>query len=354
MSARLTRSHGHDMSLMDDIVRIATGPGDAVSRAEALMERLRTVFPFDASFIALFRPGHREHSALLRAGYDARACAYLDSTAFADDLELLGLQARRPPLRVCDYPVPPGDVPAWVDHFASAGFREGVKVGLFTPDGRYLGVIGMHTESAVPATEDALDLLDVLTPLIAHAVDPWRSAAAAAQVVSDAVAGTVLTACGTAVPLPGLPGHPLLSTGSAVLRAAAQQLIGGAAVASFLCPLAATRGADSHVRVTAIPAAPPPPEHHAAVVTVSPPGDLHGLTRRELEVLGLLVEGWPNHAIALGLAVTERTVAAHVEHILTKLTVPTRTAAAATALRAGLYVPRLLHGGALSGEHPAQ
>jgi len=47
------------------------------------------------------------------------------------------------------------------------------------------------------------------------------------------------------------------------------------------------------------------------------------LTRRELEVLGLLVEGWPNQQIAAALFVTERTVEAHVKQIFQKLSLST-------------------------------
>jgi DNA-binding CsgD family transcriptional regulator len=70
-------------------------------------------------------------------------------------------------------------------------------------------------------------------------------------------------------------------------------------------------------------------------VLLSPPGDLCGLTRQELAILGLLVEGWPNRRIATALFITGRTVAAHIEHILAKLGTPTRTLAAVRALRLG-------------------
>jgi DNA-binding NarL/FixJ family response regulator len=69
--------------------------------------------------------------------------------------------------------------------------------------------------------------------------------------------------------------------------------------------------------------------------------DLNGLTPRELEVLGLLVDGRSNREIARALVVAQRTVAAHIEHILVKLATPTRTLAAVRAERAGLYVPRV-------------
>jgi len=109
---------------------------------------------------------------------------------------------------------------------------------------------------------------------------------------------------------------------------------------SFLCPPAASDAPDGHVLITMLACPPDSPHHLAAVVLVSPPGDLCGLTRRELEILGLIVEGWPNSRIADGLFVTKRTVNAHVEHILTKLHAATRTLAAARAIRFGLYIPR--------------
>ena len=61
-----------------------------------------------------------------------------------------------------------------------------------------------------------------------------------------------------------------------------------------------------------------------------------GLTGRELEVLELLVRGWPNKQIAHRLSIAPRTVGSHVEHIYTKIGVSTRGAAAMFAMRHGL------------------
>jgi len=57
----------------------------------------------------------------------------------------------------------------------------------------------------------------------------------------------------------------------------------------------------------------------------------HGLTGRELEVLRLVAAGSRNREIAQGLVVSEHTVARHVQNILTKLGVSSRTAASAFA-----------------------
>jgi DNA-binding NarL/FixJ family response regulator len=60
------------------------------------------------------------------------------------------------------------------------------------------------------------------------------------------------------------------------------------------------------------------------------------LTAREREVLRLLAEGLTNKQIAERLVVSEHTVHRHVTNLLRKLDLPSRTAAAAHALRAGL------------------
>lgn len=58
-----------------------------------------------------------------------------------------------------------------------------------------------------------------------------------------------------------------------------------------------------------------------------------GLTARELDVLGLLVEGLSDAEIAARLFLSERTVAHHVSAVLRKLQVPSRSRAAAAAPR---------------------
>jgi DNA-binding NarL/FixJ family response regulator len=61
-----------------------------------------------------------------------------------------------------------------------------------------------------------------------------------------------------------------------------------------------------------------------------------GLTKREIEVLHLLVEGKGDREIAEALSISYRTVTNHVASILAKLDAPSRTAAATLAVRRGL------------------
>ena len=71
----------------------------------------------------------------------------------------------------------------------------------------------------------------------------------------------------------------------------------------------------------------------SVAATESATGMRFGLTRREWEVLQLLAEGRSDREIADILAISSRTVGAHVTHLLTKLGVESRTAAAIYAVR---------------------
>jgi DNA-binding NarL/FixJ family response regulator len=60
------------------------------------------------------------------------------------------------------------------------------------------------------------------------------------------------------------------------------------------------------------------------------------LTGRELEVLRLLAQGYPNKAIARQLVISEHTVRAHLRNIMHKLNAENRVQAVARATRDGL------------------
>jgi DNA-binding CsgD family transcriptional regulator len=68
----------------------------------------------------------------------------------------------------------------------------------------------------------------------------------------------------------------------------------------------------------------PPPSNQA---------DLLGLTPREREVLRLLAKGLSDREIAAALSISERTAGNHVQHVMQKINVDSRTAAAVFAVR---------------------
>jgi DNA-binding CsgD family transcriptional regulator len=321
--------------IVSEVSRIAAMPGSPADRAVALLEPLHCLLPFDGVWLALRDEQRRGHRSLVSSGWDRRTAAYLDGPILVDEIEQLGMTRSHIPLRVKDFRVPAGELRSWAQCLLPAGFREGLGMCLFAADGRLVGFLGLYTGSSAAPSSAARDLLAGLGPTLAQALDPYRSSAAAAQTVHSATAGVILSRSRGVVALPGLPGHDALRPGAPAL-ADARRLLDGPQT-SFLLPAPAEPG--GHLRVTALEVPDDAPFDLSAIVVLSPCGDLHGLTRRELEVLGLMIAGQSNAEAARRLVVTQRTIATHIEHILAKLDAGTRALAAVRAQRRGLYVP---------------
>ena len=239
---------------------------------------------------------------------------------------------------MADLPVPVDELPTWAECLTPAGFREGLAVALFEPGGLHVGFLGLLFSSREPPSAATRNRLGQLSPLIARGLSPMRSLLATARIVQGATAGAVLLQDGTTCPLPGLEDHALLVADSPVVEIARGALLAGQVYRSFMWPARDGSGATGHVRMTVL-AATELPAFVLGILLVTPDADCRGLTPRELQVLGLLVDGRSNQQIAKGLAVAPRTIAAHVEHLLDKLEAPTRTVAAVRAEREGCYVP---------------
>lgn len=209
---------------------------------------------------------------------------------------------------------------------------------LFEPGGPYLGMLTLLFTSGDRPSDAMRDRLSQLSPTIARGVSPMRSLLTTARIVQGATAGAVLNQDGTIYPLEGLEDHALLVAASPVVAIARATLLAGHVYQSFMWPTRAVPASTAHLRMTVL-AATEAPDFVLGALMITPDADCRGLTPRELQVLGLLVAGRSNQQIATRLAVATRTVAAHVEHLLTKLDAPSRTLAAVRAEREGCYVP---------------
>lgn len=325
-------------AIATEVAQIAAKPDEPVQRAAALLEALQRLLPFDGGWLALRDDERAGHESLVSSGWDLETATYLDGPVLVEEIEQLGMTRSPTPLRVADFPVPASELRSWAECLLPAGLNEGLGMCLFAPDGRHLGFLGLFTASKNVPSDAARDLLAALGPTLGQAVDPLRSAVAAARLVQSATAAVALSRTGRVLAVPGLPDHAALRPGSTVLTAARALLEGPQT--SFLLPAPDEPG--GYLTVTVLDVPDDAPYHLAAVVVLSPCGDLQGLTRRELEVLGLVVAGGHNAEIARRLCVTPRTVATHVEHILLKLDADSRALAAVRAERRGLYVPAAL------------
>jgi DNA-binding CsgD family transcriptional regulator len=327
----------HDQPVAE-MIEIAASTAPLLERAQGLLQRLDRWVPCEAAWLALSNPRSNVYATVGSTGLDRSVLDYLDRPAMAEEIELTGLDRNRPPVSVADLPVPADELPAWAECLIPAGFRDGLAVALFEPGGLHVGFLGLLSSSKEPPSATMRSRLGQLAPMIARGLSPMRSLLATARIVRGATSGVVLLQDGTTCPLPGLEDHALLVADSPVVTIARGALLAGQVYRSFMWPERDGSGVAGHVRMTVLAAA-EVPTFVLGTLLVTPHVDCRGLTPRELQVLGLLVDGRSNQQIAKRLAVAPRTVAAHIEHLLNKLEAPTRTLAAVRAEREGCYVP---------------
>ncbi|MFC6018825.1 hypothetical protein ACFP2T_21765 [Plantactinospora solaniradicis] len=324
-----------------ELAGIAAAPnlGDQAEESLALIHR---VFPFQAAWLGLRDDEHSRYIGLATTGYDDRTRRYFGTPELADQIDLCGLSETPAPQSARDSPVPLDELPVWPEYYRPAGFRGGLAVGLFTRDRRHLGVLVFNTEKWDHPTNEERDLIGVLASRIATLVDPIRSVAMLARIVRDAVGGVVLTRDGTAVPLPGLREHALLAPGSALLTTAARQHALGNGGGSFLWPVrphTCNDEKDEFIRVVVL-ACPPEPSHLVALVLVSVvPSGRPVLSRDELMILGMLLEGWSDQRIAVAMDLPARAVAEMTHRLTMRLGAPDLHTALLRAARWGWFIP---------------
>jgi DNA-binding CsgD family transcriptional regulator len=322
------------------LAEVAASTDALPRRAAALLEVLRRDLPYDGAWLALADPHDSGYRSLASADLDESTVSFLAGPRAARDIDGTGTHRNAAPHSPSDFPFPVAELPSWADCLLPAGFHEALSVALFAPGGRRVGLLALLYGSKEPPAAATRRRLGRLSPVLAHGIDPLRSLTMVAGLVTGARAGVALHEDAGREVLPGLADDELLAPDSPALAAARGSLDAGWRCSSFLWPLGGRHAPDGHARITALAGCEDLPACLTGTVVVSPPGRLHGLTPRELEILGLLVDGCTNAQIAAELVVAQRTVAAHVEHVLAKLEAPSRTLAAVRAARAGLYVPR--------------
>jgi hypothetical protein len=328
------------------IARMVDEPVPIEERARRILQALEPVFRYDAASIALRDPERQIRIPLASAGDAAALHAYWSSAGADAELAQLGLNGPGPPLLSTDVSAPAVETVYWRRFLAPAGFRGSIDAALFTADGGHVGHLTVLTGGDARLTPADRDLTAALAPLIARAVDRLAAIRLFTGIVSDVFAGAVLTAAGNTLPLPGLPIDPVLAAGSPVVAEVVERLAAGDRYLIFLHPALDAR-AGALLRVTAFDCSNATADHLRAAVLLSPEPDLHGLSRHDLQVLGLIVAGWEDdERIAAALNSTPEDVAETARRGMQVLGTPSRTGLAVRALREGLFVPRRASGAA--------
>ena len=319
-------------SLRADVAEIAAQAGSIERRADALLERLRGVIPYAAGWIAVRDPETRRHRRVGSVGDTDALARYFALQEADDEVEALGLNRFQPPVPASALPVPLPDTRAWGEYLLPAGFNDGVAMALFTDDGRHLGFMSLLTDHPMDRTTSCSGLLAGLRPIIAMALDRLPSFAAAAQLTGDAVGGVVITRAGRGVPVPGLPTHPLLVEGSAVLDVARLHARAPGTVSTLLSLCAGTLH-----RVSVLDCRDESADHLCALVLVRPAGEASRLALSDVRLLGALVDGWDDDRIRTGMGIVDP--AGCVARLAGDLGLPSTSALVQHAAREGLYLP---------------
>jgi hypothetical protein len=178
------------------LAETAASGGTTSERAQALLEALRRVVPFDGAFLAFADPLGHGYLSLVSVDLDARAVEFLSGPQVARDIEVTGTDRQRPPLGPSDLPYPAEELPTWAECLIPSGIQEGLGVALFAPGGRHVGHLAVLSGSRQPPSPATRRRLGRLTPILAQGIDPMRSLVAAARLVRGATAGVVLHADG--------------------------------------------------------------------------------------------------------------------------------------------------------------
>jgi DNA-binding CsgD family transcriptional regulator len=302
------------MRTVSNIAAVASAGGRVEERVQLILDELRAVVPYKAVMLAGVDPISGRPRRVVQSGYPKQLSDYMTGENFrAEMLEPYAHGLRGWPVRECDLPIDPLSLRPIAEHLRPAGYPEGLLMALTADGDRDVGFLIMSVDDArTPPSDEAITS-------IGHASALPEEGAAVAIMPDD-----------TVVPIHGSLPADLLGPGSRLRGAVARLGTGKRADTPFTwlddqgtwysCRLLRCRDG-------------------IFVLTMADCGQRHRLTRRELEVLTHLAAGSTNDEIAAELVVTTRTVRAHVERVMEKLSVGSRSGAVARAIREGLLIP---------------
>jgi DNA-binding CsgD family transcriptional regulator len=297
------------IDLLAEVGSILGSGASREDRAAEVLGQLRSVVPYAAASVTAMSAGRIDHTSLANDGYPGPVEDHLNGRfVHQDPVYLLMRGGHGPPLRWRDAPFSYRDTFSVQEVFIPAGFDEGVTVCLHNRTGRYTGSLHVSVDDRRHPTDEDLVLFGYLRRMLGELTD--LGPAAPPVVIRPGMAE-----------LSSPPSVDLVRQVRALAaRSALPPWFFWRSPGGDLRLVTADR-VGSAIQVTERPAAPP-----------------YGLSLRELEVLALVAHGHTNMRIAHLLRISPKTVAKHVENMLAKMDVRSRTEAAVRAARTGLVL----------------
>ncbi len=318
------------------LIKISRSSQTSHENADAIFETIRRVIPYAGITLLTWNRASNAHETVHSRYYPEEVQLYLKNVFSQNDPAWLRMRYEDPrPLRMQDTPYDFYAGESYLEVLGPAGYKEGLTMCLFTDAGRYTGVLHLNTEAQQDLTPEARDALHSVQPHIAEMVDELRAPEALARTYPSSSAVAVLTSQRW-IRLDGRDDRPFHGPrGEQLSGFVRAYLADGMREGHFLWQVEDGGGYRSVSFVTC---------GKNVLVGVHDSQPTHPLTRRELQVITHVAQGLSNHSIARLLGCSERTVATHVEHMLSKLAFGSRVELAAFAIRQGVMLPNLTRG----------
>lgn len=279
---------------------------------QAAVTRLSRGLGFDAALLTVADPADpARHRVVANADYPTSVVHYMASDYVADCPGFRFAQDTRVAARICDTPFDFRETRTYLEHLGPAGFNEGVTLVMEIPWARTTGMLAMSSANKAPMDETTRlgltllgsELATLVSSPLPELMDDFDNGDLVVEVASQ----------GNLVWLSGSPDECNLSV-ETVHQLARHVRVGRRRRAGGF-------HRDSEGTWWRLRAAQRSTAHNpgAVVVHLSRQAPFGGLTARELQVLGLVAQGLTNNEIAEALAISLRTVKAHLEALLLKL-----------------------------------
>jgi DNA-binding CsgD family transcriptional regulator len=289
--------------------RSACGARD---RADEVILELGGVVTYAGALLAQWDPVVSCHRALATSNYDGNIVDALCSSEYTSDPKWAVMHERRTPLRWADVPGQSENSSFFESFLKPRGFYEGLTVPLY--DGSvYQGMLALNIESKTPLNVDTVSLIETCTPSLSKLIADSRLQDVTISGNGDILGGTA-------------EGSP-----AGLVDSAVNLIAHGAAPIRFM-----TIESSVSYMVSILPS---DSLENAYTVTWKREPVPYDLTSREFDIISGLVAGKSNREIARIFEISDRTVSTHVERILRKFDVLSRTAVVASAISKGIYTP---------------